>query len=237
MTNTDGETPHLVITGGSAGIGLATARRFAEAGWHVVNLSRGPTPLAGAVQIFADFTDPDWTDAAGPALRAALPAQGRICLIHNAGSKHAGPVTALDGPSLRQCLEVNAVAPALLNLLVLPHMAAGSAILYVGSTLSHRATRDMAAYTMSKHALAGLMRSTAQDLAGRSIHTACICPGFTETDMLRAYGADALRHLSGLVTQRRLIDPDEIASTLLFAAHSPVINGSMLMADLCFNEP
>lgn len=232
-----GETAHLVITGGSAGIGLATARRFAAAGWRIVNLSRSPIPMENAVQIKADFADPDWTAQVAPPLREALPAGGRICLVHNAGSKHAGPVTAVDAASLRECLEINAVAPALLNLLVLPSMAAGSSILYVGSTLSHRATRGMAAYTMSKHALAGLMRSTAQDLAGRHIHTACICPGFTETDMLRTYGADAMRHLAGLVTQDRLIDPDEIARTLLFAADNPVVNGSMMMADLAFIEP
>jgi NAD(P)-dependent dehydrogenase (short-subunit alcohol dehydrogenase family) len=189
------------------------------------------------VQVTADFADPAWPDAAAAALDATLPRSARICLIHNAGSKHAGPMDTLDGPSLRQCLEINAVAPALLNRLVLPAMAPGSSILYVGSTLSHRATRAMAAYTMSKHALAGLMRSTAQDLAGRGIHTACICPGFTETEMLRGYGAEAMGQLAGLVTQDRLIDPDEIAGALLFAAENAVINGAMINADLAFREP
>ena len=95
----------------------------------------------------------------------------------------------------------------------------------------------MVAYATSKHAVAGLMRSTAQDLAGTGIHTACICPGFTNTEMLQGYGGEALSHLASLVTQKRLIAPAEIAELLFHAAQNPVVNGSMIQADLGFIEP
>lgn len=228
---------YLVITGGSAGIGLATARRFAATGTRVINLSRQPIPLEGAIHIHADFADPTWADAVGTALADHLPDSARLCLVHNAAHKGAGSTTELTAEAMRACLEINSVAPAVLNLLLLPRMAPGSSILYVGSTLSYRATRGMAAYIMSKHALAGLMRATAQDLAGQRIHTACICPGFTNTEMLRSYGGAALEHLASLLTQGRLIEPEEIAETLLYAAGNPVINGSMILAELGFIEP
>lgn len=227
----------LVITGGGRGIGLATAERFARAGFEIVNLSRSPIPMDDARQIGVDFAESGWEDAVGEQLTAALEGAGQVCLVHNSAFQQPGDVAHIDIAGLRNSLEINVVAPAALNRLVLPAMSEGSSIIYVGSTLSHRATRGMAAYATSKHAVAGLMKSTAQDLAGTGIHTACVCPGFTDTEMLRSYGGEALEHLASLVTQNRLIAPDEIAETIFHAAGSPVLNGAMLQADLGFIEP
>lgn len=227
----------LVITGGSRGIGHATASRFAEAGYGIVNLSRSPAALPHVTDIAADFADPAWAETAAEPLRAAIGESDSICLIHNSALQVPGGTAEIDIAGLRRALEINVVAPAALNRIVLPLMRPGSSILYVGSTLSQRATRGMAAYATSKHAVAGLMRSTAQDLAGTGIHTACICPGFTNTEMLQGYGGEALSHLASLVTQKRLIAPGEIAELLFHAAQNPVVNGSMIQADLGFIEP
>ena len=62
----------LVITGGSKGIGLATARLFAAEGYRVVNISRSPIALAGAVQLGIDIAEPDWAARHGEAVRAAV---------------------------------------------------------------------------------------------------------------------------------------------------------------------
>lgn len=237
MNATGAQPPVLVITGGSTGIGLATAKRFAAAGHKVVNLSRSPIPMEDAVHITVDFADPNWTDRAAAPLHAAVPEGAQICLVHNSAYKSAGDIASMDAATLRTAFEINAVAPALLNHLLLPRMAAGSSIIYIGSTLSYRATRGMAAYVMSKHAIAGLMRSTAQDLAGQRIHTVCVCPGFTNTEMLRNYGGEALSQLASLLTQNRLIEPEEIAETIFHAGQSPVLNGSMVLAELGFIEP
>jgi len=88
---------------------------------------------------------------------------------------------------------------------------------------------------VSKHALIGMMRSTCQDLANTGIHTACVCPGFTDTEMLRAHvGEDAeiIESLSTLSTFGRLVTPEEIANTIVFAAENPVINGAVIHANL-----
>ena len=132
-------------------------------------------------------------------------------------------------------MQVNLIAPVQLNRLVLPLMERGSAILYVGSTLSVKAVANTCSYSTSKHALVGLMRATCQDLAGSGIHTACVCPGFTETDMLRelaGHDAAVLDSLAQNVTMGRLIDPVEIAETLYFCARQPVINGATVQANL-----
>ena len=78
-----------------------------------------------------------------------------------------------------------------------------------------------------------MMRALCQDLAGTGIHTACICPGFTDTEMLRAHvPTDAIDAVAGMSAFDRLIEPAEIAATLLFAAEHPVVNGAVIHANL-----
>jgi len=78
-----------------------------------------------------------------------------------------------------------------------------------------------------------MMRAVTQDLAGRGIHTACICPGFTDTEMLRAHvPAEALESVRSMSAFDRLVDPDEIAECLYWASRNPVINGAIIHANL-----
>ena len=225
----------LVITGGSKGIGLATARLFAAEGYRVVNISRSPIALAGAVQLGIDIAEPDWAARHGEAVRAAVAGSETIALVHNAGLLTKDSVANVDAAALHRVLQVNVVACVQLDQLLLPLMGAGSAIVYVGSTLGEKAVAGACAYVVSKHALIGLMRATCQDLAGRGIHTACVCPGFTDTEMLRAHVGDAsevLEALAGNVTFGRLIEPGEVARTIHFCAHNAVINGAVIHANL-----
>ncbi len=225
----------LVITGGSKGIGLATARLFAAEGYRVVNISRSPIPLAGAVQLDIDIAQSDWAARQGEAVCAAVAGSATIALVHNAGLLTKDSVASVEAAALHRSLQVNVVACVQLDQLLLPLMGAGSSIVYVGSTLGEKAVAGSCAYVVSKHAQIGLMRATCQDLAGRGIHTACVCPGFTDTEMLRAHvghASDVLEALAGGVTFGRLIEPEEIARTIRFCAQNAVINGAVIHANL-----
>ncbi len=177
----------LLITGASAGIGLATARRFADGGYDVVNLSRRRCPLAKVTHINCDLATPRFLDNISGQLGQLLSDAERIVLIHNAARLDND--TAVETPSnrLREVFEVNLVAPNTLNYFTLPFMHRGSSVLYVGSTLSEKAVPHSFSYVVSKHAMVGMMRAMCQDLVGREIHTACICPGFTDTEMFREH--------------------------------------------------
>jgi 3-oxoacyl-[acyl-carrier protein] reductase len=61
----------------------------------------------------------------------------------------------------------------------------GSSVIFIGSTLSEKAVANRASYVTTKHAVVGLMRSYVQDLFGSGVHTAVVCPGFTDTPMLQ----------------------------------------------------
>ncbi len=227
--------PLLIITGASSGIGAATAERFLTDGYQVVNLSRRAPAHADVVHIETDLTAADWLTTTLPQLMPYLEAATRVTLVHNAGANARDSIADVTGNTLRRLLEVNVVAPALLTQAVLPSLPAGSSIIYVGSTLSDIAVPNSVSYATAKHALLGLMRATCQDLAGRQIHTACVCPGFTDTAMLRqhvGHSEEVLAALAAHVTQGRLIEPAEIAETIWFCSQQPVINGAVIHANL-----
>ena len=225
--------PSLVITGASSGIGHATAKHFAEVGFTVINLSRGTCDVAGVINISCDLTDPDFMTRIESDLNAGIEDAKTICLVHNAARLAHDSVADVSAPDLRSVYEINLIAPAVLNRALLPAMAVGSSILYVGSTLGEKAVPGSFSYVISKHATIGMMRATCQDLAGSGVHTACINPGFTDTEMLRDHiPADVMPEIAQMSAYGRLIDPAEIASALFFAAQNPVINGSVINANL-----
>ncbi len=228
-----GHVKQLLITGASAGIGASTAKRFLEAGYGVVNLSRRPCPVTGVMHMSCDLSVPGFVEEIADGLTSHLESAESVTVVHNAARMARDTAADTDSGSLRNVLEVNVVAANSLNRLCLPFMDAGSAILYVGSTLSEKAVPASYSYVISKHALVGMMRATCQDLAGTGIHTACICPGFTDTEMLRDHvPAEALEAVRGVSTFGRLIEPGEIADVILWAAGAPVINGAVIHANL-----
>ncbi|MEE4360818.1 MAG: SDR family oxidoreductase [Pseudomonadales bacterium] len=224
-----------IISGASAGIGAATAHRLAADDWTVLNLSRRPCPVEGVEHLPCDFSDSAALAAILPRLTERVQAATRTLLVHNASllrNDRSGE-TAVD--AFAEVLQVNLAAPNAINNAVLPHLKEGSAVIYVGSTLSEKAVPGAFSYVTTKHATIGMMRATCQDLAGRGIHTACVCPGFTDTEMLREHvGTDPeTRAAIGAMTAfGRLIEPEEIAETIVWAALHPVMNGAVIHANL-----
>ena len=229
----------LIITGGSSGIGFAAAKLFHDNGFVVINLSRSKINLEDAIHIEVDLSKSNWQESLESIFQETLSSADQICLVHNASKMQSDNVESTDPDSLREVLEVNLVGPSILNKMTIPYMKKGSSILYVGSTLSEKAVPQMSSYVMTKHGMIGLMRSTCQDLFGRFIHTACICPGATETEMLVEYvqgNQEALKIMASTLSENRLISSEEIASTIFFCANNSVINGSVIHANLGIQE-
>ena len=222
-----------LVTGASAGIGLHTAQRFVDERYRVVNLSRRPCPIDAVDHVRCDLAAPGFLESVGERLRPALHDAEQIVLVHNASRLVNDSAALTPSESLRTTLEINLVAPNSLNGFAIPLMKPGSSVLYVGSTLAEKAVPNSFSYVLSKHALIGMMRATCQDLAGQGIHTACICPGFTDTEMLRTHvPPQAMDAVRGMSAYNRLVEPGEIAETLFWASQNPVVNGSVIHANL-----
>lgn len=223
-----------IVTGASTGIGRATAQRLVDAGWRVMNLARRACPVAGVESLQVDLAKPLPQDAAATLIAACRDSE-RTAIVHSAGLLASDSALDVEATSLTLSLQINVVAGAALNRLLIEHLPRGSAIIFVGSTLGDKAVAGTLSYVTSKHAVNGLMRATCQDLAGREVHTAVVSPGFTDTAMLREHvGNDGtiLDSLAGNMTFGRLIRPDEIAATIAFCIDNPVINGAVIHANL-----
>lgn len=224
-----------IITGASVGIGEATARVFQEGGYEVVNLSRRRCAVPGVHNLACDLADPDSVTDAIDALLSRISGLSEISLVHNASQMRKDSADNCSDENLRSVMEINVIAVNRLTRALLPGMGPGSSVLYVGSTLSEKAVPNTFSYVASKHAQLGMMRATCQDLMGSGIHTAMVCPGFTDTEMLRNHlGNDEvlLQQIGSMNSFSRLIEPEEIAGVLLWAHRNPVINGSVLHANL-----
>lgn len=224
----------LVITGASKGIGLATAKKFLDDGYRVINLSRTPAPDDRIENHSIDLSFSDAEEQVNELMELIL-SEGEVCLVHNAAKMSNDTVKDAEVDVLRDVLNINIVALHILNRAVLPYMQSGSSIIYLGSTLSEKAVANTYSYVTSKHAVVGMMRATCQDLAGTGIHTACVCPGFTDTEMLREHvgdNAEVLDSIASMSTFNRLVAPEEIADSIQFAAKNPVINGAVMHTNL-----
>ena len=230
-------TRTAIITGASSGIGAAAASMFLDAGFTVINISRRPCPVAGVTDLCGDLSDPKSVQdlARTLALQLAETQPSSVCLVHNAALMLKDTADSTDDSSLARVLQINTLAINNLNPELLPLMPSGSSVLFVGSTLSEKAVKGAFSYVVSKHAQLGMMRATCQDLMGRGIHTALICPGFTDTEMLRNHiGQDQkiIEAISAMNSFGRLVEPEEIARLIFWAHSNPVINGAVLHGNL-----
>jgi NAD(P)-dependent dehydrogenase (short-subunit alcohol dehydrogenase family) len=169
------------------------------------------------------------------ALLQWVPRGATVSLVHNAARLVPDTALTVDAPVMTAMLQLQLVVPVALNRGLMAALTPGSSILYVGSTLSLKAVPGLASYVTSKHAVVGLMRATSQDGAGRQVHSACVCPGLTQTEMLEARAAVGGVDVAALEAKnlfRRLVQPTEVASVLRFCAETPAVNGAVIRADL-----
>ncbi len=223
-----------IITGASTGIGAAAAELFLQQGFEVVNVSRRVHENAKVCNIACDLSDDSAIEVLTHELLSKMSQAKEVALVHNAGYLGNDSAAEPDFEILERSLAVNVWAPTRINAQLIPHLPKGSSVLYVGSTLSEKAVANSYSYVASKHAVAGMMKSTCQDLFDKGVHSACICPGFTDTSMLREHvpDEDVLQQIGANNAFGRLAEPAELAELIVWAHHNPIINGSMLHGNL-----
>ena len=216
----------LLLTGASRGIGHATVKRFASAGWRVISCSRHPFPEdcpweAGPEDhIQVDLADPNSTIEAVEDIRRRL-TNGRLeALVNNAGISPKGPsgerldTITTDLKAWGHVFHVNFFAPVVLARGLIEELtAAKGAVVNVTSIAGARVHPFAgAAYATSKAALAALTREMAHDLGPRGIRVNAIAPGEIETAIL----SPGTEKLVERIPLRRLGQPEEVARTIYY---------------------
>jgi NAD(P)-dependent dehydrogenase (short-subunit alcohol dehydrogenase family) len=231
----------VIVTGAGAGIGRATALRFAAEGARVLVADlNGDTAESAAAEIRAaggtaetavgDLSRQDVVDAV---TATAVERFGGIdVLVNNAGIMDDLSATAdVTDAVWERVIRINLTAPFLLTRAVLPHMlekGAGS-IVFTASEASLRGSAAGAAYTAAKHGVAGLVKSTAIMYREQGVRVNAVAPGGTATsirvDAAPAPGGPAVMgKYAGNIG--RIADPDELATAIVFLASDAARNVS-----------
>jgi len=242
---TSASAPVALVTGGTTGIGLATAQVLHKRGYAVMVTGRNPDSLAAAQRVLPDDVVVFRADARSVADADAVAAElsrrfGKLDLAFlNAGVTSLVPLEALDEETYDWHFDTNLKGQVFLLQKVLPLLGRGSSVVLTSSTGSDRGNPGMAVYAATKGAQLSLMRTLAVELAPRGIRVNAVSPGPIETPMMTKLGmpADKLDDFKVSFAARiptgRFGTPEEIANAVAFlgSAEASFITGANLVAD------
>lgn len=234
-----------LVTGGTTGIGLATAKRFAEEGAHVYITGRRQAELDAAVArvgnatgVQVDSTRLDQLDALYEKIRAE---RGHIdVLFANAGGGSMVPMGEITEQHYDDTFDRNVKGVLFTVQKALPLLAKNASVILTGSTAGSSGTAAFSVYSASKAAVRSFVRSWILDLKDRNVRINTLSPGATRTPgLVDLAGPDSaqqqslLDYLAAQIPMGRVGEPDEIASAALFLASSDAsfVNGIELFVD------
>lgn len=224
---------HALVTGASRGIGAEIARMLAAEGARITLLGRRlatlqalAAELPGEIQVVvADVAD---AAAVQAAFATARERHGPVTvLVNNAGQAGSAPILKTTAKLWQQMLDVNLSGSFHCIQAALPQMleAGWGRIVNIASTAGLTGYPYVSAYAAAKHGVIGLTRSLALELARQPITVNAVCPGYTETDIVRESIANVVRktgrseaeareHFTATNPQGRLVQPQQVADTV-----------------------
>jgi NAD(P)-dependent dehydrogenase (short-subunit alcohol dehydrogenase family) len=235
-----------VVTGGSTGIGLATAKLFAAEGAHVFITGRRKAELEAAVAaiganatgVQADSSELQDLDRLFETVKAQ---KGHIdVLFSNAGGGGMLPLGSITEKQYDDTFNSNVKGVLFTVQKALPLLAKGASVIVTSSTTSIKGTPNFSVYSASKAAVRNFVRSWILDVKDRGIRINAISPGSTHTPgLVNLAGPDAaqqqglLTYLASTIPLGRVAQPEEIAKAVLFLAtdNSSFVNGAELFVD------
>ena len=223
----------VLITGGSRGIGLATAQRFKALGDRVAITYNSSPPPEGFFAVKCDVTSSADVDEAFKAVEQHF---GPVeILVSNAGMTKDMVLLRMSEDDFTEVIDANLTAAYRVAKRAAQGMlkARKGRIIFVSSVVGLLGSAGQANYSASKSGLVGLARSIARELGSRSITANVVAPGPVATDMLAALSEDRREALTAAVPLGRLASPDEIAGTIAFlaSADAAFITGAIIPVD------
>ena len=235
-----------VITGGSRGIGYATAQAFLRQGAKVIITASSPATAGKAVEkLRAEFPgavvegiSPNLTSLSETkaALDGVKEKYGRLdILVNNAGVSESTPLAAYTEETFDKVMDLNVkgVFTATKAAAEIMEQQGGGVILSTSSMVSLTGQPSGFAYPASKFAVNGLTVSLARELGPKGIRVNAVAPGIIETDMMKAVPKEVIEPMIARIPLKRLGQPEDIANAFVFLAseEASYITGVILSVD------
>lgn len=233
-----------IITGGTRGIGLATAEGFALAGANVVVASRKPDACAAAEARLTELgcdslgvpTHIGDTEALEQLVATTIERFGGIdIVVNNAANPLRQPVGEQSTDAWQKSFEVNLRGPVMLTQAALPHLERSehASVVNVASVGAFLFAAGMSIYSAMKAALVSITRSSAAELWSRGVRVNALAPGAVDTHMTRQMGPDGAQKMAVGSIMDRPAMPDEMVGPMLFLASdaSSYMTGQVLLVD------
>ena len=210
--------PHVLISGGSRGIGRAAVLLFTKNGWQVTCLYNSTVPVfdEDILKVNCDVSDPESVNSA---VAEAIEKNGPVdCLISNAGISVKGLAQDFGASDYRRVMDTNFGGLFNLANAVIPGMVSRKCgvITAVSSMWGQTGASCEALYSASKGAVDAYVKSLAKELGPSGIRVNAVSPGVIETDMLKDYSSEDLDELKTETPLGRLGSPDDVAKALYF---------------------
>ena len=223
----------VLITGGSRGIGLATAQRFAALGDKVAVTYNTSSPTGDFLAVQCDVTKQEDVDRTFAEVEEKL---GPVeILVSNAGITRDGLLLRMKEQDFAEVLDANFTGAFRVSKRATQTMlrARKGRIILVSSVVGLLGQAGQSNYAASKAGLVGFARSLARELGSRSITVNVVAPGPVDTDMTRALGEEKLQAFAALVPLGRIATTDEIAGVITFLASpdAAYITGAVIPVD------
>lgn len=215
-----------LVTGGTRGVGRATALALARAGAHVLVCYRRDDEAA--VRLAAH---PDWptdrchivradlrtTDGRADVCAAVDAYLGRVdILVNNLGTYRPAPLAAISTPDLEESLHANLTVHLLVTQAVLGRLADGASVVNIGAGMAERGRPAHTLFTTAKAGLTGFTRSLAKELAPRGIRVNTVAPGVVETERGIDLPPPVRASLLAAIPLGRFVTADDVANVVLF---------------------